>query len=282
MDSEQMIPEIITKSEEYLDFLAREERSEATIRQYAREIQAFCSYVGNEPLNKETVIRYKQKLQDKYKPSSVNTKLAALNGFFSFIGMPDVRVKQIKIQRSSFLKCDRELSKMDYMELVNTARGMGNEKLVLLLKTIGSTGIRVSELSFITVEAVKDREAHINLKGKHRTVLLPQKLCRMLESYIERCGIASGPVFLSCSGMPMSRTAIWRMMKRLSERAGIAKTKVFPHNLRHLFASCFYDSNRDIAHLADILGHSNINTTRIYITSSEFESRKKIERLNLI
>lgn len=270
------------KMDAYMQFLEQEEQSLATRKQYRRDILHFCAFLGEEPPSKERVIQYKQALQQRYQPSSVNAKLAAVNGFLSFLELPQLRVKQLKIQRSPFLPGSKELNRAEYAQLVKTARLTGDERLALLLQTICSTGIRVSELPFITAEAALAGAASIHLKGKHRTILLPEQLCRALQDYLARRGITSGPIFVTRSGRPLDRSYVWKRMKQLCSRAGVAESKVFPHNLRHLFASCFYSADRDIAHLADILGHSNINTTRIYIATSGGEHRRQIEALNLV
>lgn len=268
--------------EAYLHHLAQEERSPATRSQYARDIRQFCAFLGEAPPTKERVIQYKKALETAYRPASVNAKLAALNGFFAFLGLPHLQVRQLKIQQSPFCAAERELSRDEYVRLVETAREMGDERFALLLQTICSTGIRVSELPFITVESVKAGAAPIHLKGKHRMVLLPAMLCVALETYLHAVGVTAGPVFVTRSGRPLDRSNIWKKMKALCVRAGVAEEKVFPHNFRHLFAKCFYDADRDIARLADILGHSNINTTRIYIATSGGEHRRQIEALQLV
>lgn len=267
---------------DYMRYLECEERSLTTRKQYRRDIISFFAYLGNQQITKEMVIQYKKKLQEEYKPVSVNAKLAALNGFFSFIGNPQLRVKQLKIQKKPFCSREKELSKAEYIRLVTVAEKEGDERLALILQTICSTGIRVSELQFITAETVASGEAAICLKGKNRTILIAEKLRKALKCYLRRCGITTGPVFITRSGRPMDRSHIWKMMKALCQRAGVREEKVFPHNLRHLFARCFYSIDKDIAQLADVLGYSSINTTRIYIASSDYEHRKRIDALNLV
>ena len=270
------------KIEEYVQHLAFEEKSLATRKQYQRDILHFFVYLGNRPVTKERVIQYKETLQKAYQPTSVNAKLAAINGFFSFIGEPQLRVRQLKIQRNTFSPKEKELTKAEYARLVEAAKQKGNEKLALLLQTICGTGIRVSELQFITAEAVAAGRAAIYLKGKNRTILLPGKLGRALREYLRQNRITSGPVFTTRTGRPLDRSHIWKMMKALCQSAGVREEKVFPHNLRHLFARCFYSIDKDIARLADILGHSSINTTRIYIASFGYEHRKRIDALGLV
>lgn len=279
-DKEDIIME--KKLNEYLAHLKREERSRSTCRQYERDVQNFLKFIRGEALSKELVIRYKESLQETYRPASVNAKLAAVNGFLSFIGKDSMKVRQLKIQRQAFCPGERELTKAEYLRLIRTARSRRNGKLALLIQTICGTGIRVSELSFITAEAIAVGEVDIRLKGKNRTILIAGKLRQALKSYIKRNGISSGPVFVTRSGKPMDRSNIWRMMKDLCAEAGVEGSKVFPHSLRKLFARCFYHVDKDIAKLADILGHSNINTTRIYIISSGREHRQRMDALGLI
>lgn len=266
----------------YLNYLKEEERSESTRSQYRRDILCFLSSLGMDPLTKEAVINYKQKLELDYKPVSVNAKLSALNSFFAFLGRSDLLIKLLKIQRKIYCSAERELGKTEYQRLVKTAENGKNKKLALLLQTICGTGIRVSELKYITVEAVIQGEAFIRLKGKNRTILIPKKLQKRLKEFLRKERIITGPVFVTRTGRPMDRSNIWKMMKGLCKKAGVDEKKVFPHNLRHLFARCFYSIDRDIAKLADILGHSSINTTRIYIISSGTEHRRQLDALRLI
>lgn len=270
------------KIKDYMRYLAYEEKSPSTIKQYLRDILSFFACLGNEPVTKERVIQYKNKLSEKYRPASVNAKIAALNSFFSYIELPQLRVKQLKIQRNTFSSQKKELRKAEYMRLVETAKHKGDEKLALMLQTICGTGIRVSELQFITAEAVNIGQAAICLKGKNRSVVISGKLRKFLREYMRKNRIAAGPVFVTRNGRPVDRSYIWKMMKALCESAGVQKEKVFPHNLRYLFATCFYSIDKDMARLADILGHSNINTTRIYIASFGYEHRKRIDSLGLV
>lgn len=270
------------KIKDYMRYLAYEEKSPSTIKQYRRDILSFFACLGNEPVTKERVIQYKNKLSEKYRPASVNAKIAALNSFFSYIELPQLRVKQLKIQRNTFSSQKKELRKAEYMRLVETAKHKGDEKLALMLQTICGTGIRVSELQFITAEAVNIGQAAICLKGKNRSVVISGKLRKFLREYMRKNRIAAGPVFVTRNGRPVDRSYVWKMMKSLCESTGVQKEKVFPHNLRHLFATCFYSIDKDMARLADILGHSNINTTRIYIASFGYEHRKRIDSLGLV
>lgn len=274
--------EIQGKIKDYMVYLAKDEKSPATQKQYYREIQRFLEYVNFQSFTKDDVLSYKEKLEKDYQPVSVNAKIAALNSFFSFTGQNECKVKQLKIQRRVFSLKEKELTKTEYFRLVKTARKKKNEKLSLILQTICGTGIRVSELCFITVEAVRRGEAVVKLKGKNRTILIDGKLRKMLLSYSGRKEITSGAIFITKNGKPLDRSNIWKMMKGLCKAAHVDSRKVFPHNLRHLFARCFYGIDKDIAKLADILGHSNINTTRIYIISSGQEHRKQMESMGLV
>lgn len=267
---------------DYLVYLDAEEKSQATRQQYHRDILHFFEYVGERSLEKELVIQYKEELQRSYQPSSVNVKIAAINGFFSFVGRTELRVKRLKVQKKSYCSTKQELTKKEYARLIQTAKKQGNHRLGLLIQTICSTGIRVSELRFLTAEAVRAGEATIQLKGKARTILICSKLRKLLRRYMKVWKIHSGPIFVTKNGNPMDRSNIWKMMKRLCESAQVDPKKVFPHNLRHLFARCFYSIEKDIAKLADILGHSNIDTTRIYILSSGGEHRRQLDRMELV
>ncbi len=263
--------------------LKSEEKSENTLEKYLRDVRAFAAYLGGAAVTKETVIAYKNKLlSENYAVRSVNSMLASLNSLFAFLGWTDCRVKSIKLQRQIYCSEERELTKAEYMRLVNTAKQKGNERLNLILQTICGTGIRVSELQYITVEAVKCGEAIVSLKGKTRTIFIVRELQKKLLRYAAEQGISSGTIFITRTGRPMSRTNIWREMKGLCEQAGVNPQKVFPHNLRHLFARTFYGIEKDIAKLADILGHSSINTTRIYIITTGNEHRQRMENMRLI
>jgi len=267
---------------DYLNYLENEERSTVTIRQYRREIMNFFAALDWDELNKEAVIRYKKELEWRYRPGSVNTKISALNSFFAFIGRNDLRLKFLKIQKKAYCPAERELSKGEYIRLIKAAERGKNKRLAMILQTICGTGIRVSELKYITAEAVKRGEAVVHMKGKTRTILLPKKLQRELAEYMRGERITAGPVFITRTGKPLDRSNIWKMMKGLCREAGVDEKKVFPHNLRHLFARCFYSIDKDIAKLADILGHSSINTTRIYIITSGAEHRRRLDTLGLV
>jgi len=264
-------------------YLKTEEKSKSTIEKYIRDVQAFYFYINGEKITKETVIAYKNKLlSDNYAARSVNSMLASLNSLFSFLEWTDLKVKPIKLQRQIYCSEENELTKAEYMRLVNAAKQKGNERLHLLIQTICGTGIRVSELQYITVEAVKCGEAVVSLKGKTRSVFIIKELQKKLLRYIAERKIKTGAIFITRNGKPMSRTNIWREMKNICVQAGVNPQKVFPHNLRHLFARTFYGIEKDIAKLADILGHSSINTTRIYIITTGNEHRQRMENMRLI
>lgn len=264
-------------------YLRREEKSENTVKKYLRDVRAFAAYLNGAEVTKETVITFKSKLLgESYSVRSINSMLASLNGLFSFLGREDCRVKSVKLQRQIYCPEEKELTKAEYMRLVDTAKQKGNERLNLILQTICGTGIRVSELQYITVETIKNGEATVALKGKTRSVFLVKELRKKLIRYAAKQNIQSGAVFITRTGKPMNRTNIWREMKGLCKQAGVNPKKVFPHNLRHLFARTFYGIEKDIAKLADILGHSSINTTRIYIISTGSEHRKRMEHMRLI
>lgn len=263
--------------------LAMEERELGTIEKYMREVKKFALWQGRRKVTKETVSEWKEQLrQSGYKPETVNGKLSAVNKFLSCMGWGECCVKYLKIQRRLFRSTGRELTKDEYTRLVETAQGLGKTRLALLIETICATGIRVSEVKYITAEALRAGRADISLKGKIRTVLLPGKLCRKLQKYAKKQKITSGEVFLTRSGKGVSRRQIWAEMKALCKQARVAPSKVFPHNLRHLFARTFYRVSRDVAKLADVLGHSSIETTRIYLISTGAEHVRQLERLGLI
>ena len=264
-------------------FLRSEERVSGTIDKYLRDVRGFTAWLGERPLEKETCAVWKEHLQtEKLCPETVNSKLSALNKFLKFIHREDCCVKYLRIQHRLFRRTDRDLTKADYTRLLETANGMGKTRLALLMETICATGIRVSEVKYITAEAVEEGRAEISLKGKIRTILIPGKLCRKLQKYARKQKIVSGEIFLTRNGKGLSRRQIWSEMKSLCEKAGVAATKVFPHNLRHLFAQAFYRVCHDVVKLADVLGHSSIETTRIYLISTGAEHVRQLDRLGLI
>ena len=265
----------------FREHLILEERSVATIQKYIRDIKAFAKYAEG-PVTKETVIAYKKHLQEHYAVRSVNSMLASINRLFVFLGWHDLKVKTLKLQQQVYCPEEKEMTKAEYTRLCKAAQRRHNERLNLILQTICGTGIRVSELQFITVEAAKCGEAVVRCKGKTRAVFIVRELRQKMLRYAAEQNIQSGMIFVTRTGKPISRTNIWREMKALCVEANVNPEKVFPHNLRHLFARVFYGIEKDIAKLADILGHSSINTTRIYIISTGIEHRRRMENMHLI
>ncbi len=261
-------------------WLRREERSPGTIEEYRRDVWSFAVWLDGRPVTKERAAAWKEHLAaEGYAPAMVNSMLAVVNFSLRFAGWEDCRVRLLKVQRRMFRNSSRELDRADYGRLVAAARTLCREPLALLMETICATGIRVSEVRYITVEALRAGRAEIALKSKIRTILLPGKLCRKLLKYARQKKIASGEVFLTKGGKGLSRKQIWAEMKRLCRHAGVDASKVFPHNLRHLFATTFYRVSRDIAKLADVLGHSSMETTRIYLLTSGADHQRQLERL---
>lgn len=266
----------------YKEYLIDEEKSEVTIEKYIRDIQTFYKWHGEAELTKQRVLEYKNMLVKEYTPATVNSVLAALNGFFAYNEWYSLKVKSLKLQRTLFCRSEKELTKREYEMLLKAATDKKNERLNLIMQTICSTGIRVSELSYVTVSAVMQGQAQVKLKGKIRTVLFTKELCKLLKRYIREQGIEDGYVFRTRSGKPIDRFSIWKSMKKLCESAGVSSEKVFPHNLRHLFARAFYGVQKDIVRLADILGHSSVNTTRIYTIENGDIHRKQMNLLGLV
>ena len=264
------------------DYLINEEKAQATINKYLHDVGEFKIWLGERELCKTAVLAYKSHLCECYAPTSVNAALSSLNSFFNFIEWYDLRVKNLKIQKQIFASTEKELTKTEYDRLLQAAKQNKNERLYLLMQTICSTGIRVSEVRHITVEAVGRGVAEINCKGKRRQVFLPKQLCRILKKYIKEKKIKSGVVFVTKNGTPLDRSSIWNDMKKLCKVANVSEKKVFPHNLRHLFARTYYNLQKDIVRLADILGHSSVNTTRIYTMESGEIHRMQIQRLGLL
>lgn len=268
---------------EFSRYLREEERETATIDKYSRDVKDFFIWLKDREISRERMGEWRgYLLKAGRKPVTINGKLSALNKFLSFLGRNDCRIKYLKIQRRLFRSTEKQLSKQEYIRLMETAHSLGRERLALLMETICATGIRVSEVKYITAEAIRAGRTEIALKGKIRTILLPGKLCRKLQKYVRKRKIVSGEVFLTRNGKGMSRRQIWAEMKSLCEKAGVAPSKVFPHNLRHLFAQTFYRVCRDVAKLADVLGHSSIETTRLYLISTEAEHVRQMERMGLI
>ena len=266
---------------QYLVYLEQAEKSRATIEKYADVIARFVHFLGKKELSKEVVIAFKEKLVlDGYRPRTVNAMLCAINGFLGYLGKYDLQVKGLRLQNSTFRSNDRTLSKDEYKRLLKVA--CNNERLYMVLRTICSTGIRVSELQHFTVEAVKTGSVCIRCKGKIRKILVPEELQKELMKYCRRKNIVTGIIFRTRNGNPLDRCYIWSEMKKLAVKAGVAKEKVFPHNLRKLFATTFYQFGNNIANLADVLGHSSIDTTRIYVMTTEKEARHWLDRLDLL
>ena len=263
--------------------LKQEDREQSTIEKYLRDLRLFAIWLTGRTVTAEIAADWKNHLRTEgYKSETINSKLSSLNKFFTFMQWPECRMKYLKIQRKTFRSLRRELTKEEYLRLLETANAQGKARLGLLIETICATGIRVSEVKYITVEAVRAGCTDIALKGKIRTILLPRKLCRKLQKYAKKQKITSGEIFLTRSGKGISRRQIWAEMKALCKKANVAPSKVFPHNLRHLFARTFYRACRDVAKLADVLGHSSIETTRIYLISTGVEHARQLERLGLI
>ena len=262
--------------------LIENEKSQNTVEKYMRDIRFFTSFASGRDLTKNLAVDYKAALAQKYTATSANSMLAALNCFFRFCGWGDLCVKQFRLQRSPYRAEEKELTESEYRALIRAAEQKNNERLSLVIQTICGTGIRVSELSYITVDAVRRGEAVVSCKGKTRTVFIVSALKKKLFKYAKENGISSGCVFVTSKGKPLNRSNIWAEMKKLCASAGVNPKKVFPHNLRHLFARTFYGLEKDIAKLADILGHSNIATTRIYIVTTGTEHKRKMENMRLI
>ena len=268
--------------EKFKKHLMTGERSANTIAKYMHDVRYFQMFLNDEPVSKRRVIEYKKQLEQDYEPTSVNSMLAALNSLFSFLGRHDLRVKQLKIQKRIFQSEDKELTKKDYEKLIRAAKTRKNNRLNLVLQTITSTGIRVSELEFVSVKSVMSGHCEVSCKGKIRTIFLHNTLRKLLLEYIKENGITEGPVFVTKTGKPLNRSNIWREMKELCKYADVCPDKVFPHNLRHLFARSFNNLDDNIVKLANVLGHTNIDTTRIYTLTSGREYAKQISSLGLV
>lgn len=267
----------------FIQYLQDEEKSSATMEKYERDVRYFAAFVQDKPVTKELTVAYKHYLINQgYAVRSINSMIAGINSFFTYLGWHECRVKSLKQQREVYCAEEKELSKAEYEKLLRTARKNGKTQMDLVMQTICATGIRVSELSAFTVEAVRTGRVQVHCKNKLRTIFVPGKLCKVLLQYAKKLQIQTGPIFLSKTGTPLSRSSIWAQMKRLCHAAGVSAGKVFPHNLRKLFARTFYAMEKDIAKLADLLGHSSIDTTRIYIISTGLEHRRQIERLGLL
>lgn len=269
----------------FKEYLIEDEKSENTIEKYMRDTSRFMCFTGGKKMTKELVKEYKQSLIDDvrgYAERSINSMLISVNCLLDFLGRSDCKVKTLKIQQDVFAPEDKELTKAEFDRLVDTAERTGKRKIALIIKTICGTGIRVSELKYITVEAVKSGTATVRCKGKTRKIFIVKELRKQLMKYAKRAGIKGGAIFLDSNGNPIRRTSIWREMKKLCREAGVKESKVFPHNLRHLFARTYYKLHKDVVRLADILGHSSVNTTRIYTASSGAECRRNMEMMQLV
>ena len=279
--------EVLNRYEQYLK---EEERSRATVEKYLRDVKKFREYLcslgehesDKNQFDKKIVLEYKQYLNEHYKTTSANSMLAAVNSFLEYLGCGEYKVKLFKIQHIQFSEPEKELTEKDYGRLVQAAERKGDNRMSMLLQTIGSTGIRISELRFITVESLEHGRAEIYNKGKSRIALLPAELMKLLKKYCRRVGITGGSIFITRNGRPMDRSNINKKMKELGREAGVDEKKVFPHNFRHLFARTFYRMEKDVVRLMDLLGHSNINTTRIYTVDTESQPRRQLSRMHLV
>ena len=266
---------------EYVEHLKNEERAASTIEKYIRDIRAFKRFLNGEGVTKQSALEWRNDLLETHAPATVNGAIAALNSFFEFFEL-GIKVKPLKIQRKTFLSEDKELTEREYRRLLSIAQSKGNERLYHILQAICSTGIRVSELRFITVEAIQIGYAEVRNKGKIRTIFISHDLKILLLRYARKQGIASGSIFVTRNGKQINRSNIWSGMKKLCAEAGVDESKVFPHSLRKLFARMFYAKDRDLSKLADSLGHSDISTTRIYIMDTGSEHRRIINSLGLV
>ena len=270
------------KIREFENFLRCEERSAATVEKYVRDVSFFATFAGERKVEKQLILDYKSELGARFAVSSANSMIAALNSFLRFCGWRELCIKQFKVQRQAYCPEEKELTRAEYVRLLTAATARKNQKLNLIIQTICATGIRVSELQYITVEAVCHGEATVHCKGKVRRIFIVQALKKKLLRYVKEQQIRTGPVFVTKQGRPISRYSVWKEMKALCAQANVLPAKVFPHNLRHLFARTFYGVEKDIAKLADLLGHASINTTRIYIVTTGAEHKKKMEHMRLI
>lgn len=270
--------------EKYKEILVREEKRKQTIEKYMRDIGKLREFLAGKELTKERMIEYKSYLEDcgEYTPVSINSFISVANSFCEHMGWYELRIKTIRIQQQAFESEDKELTTKEYQKLIETAWNKGNERLALIIQTIGSTGIRISELVFVTAESLKKGMANVYNKGKVRRIMFPKELIGVLKAYVKKQGIITGSIFITRTGKQLDRSNIWREMKKLCREANVPENKVFPHNLRHLFARCFYKIKKDIALLSDILGHSNISTTRIYIKSTGKEHQRQLDRMHMV
>lgn len=274
---------------EFKEYLISEEKAHSTVRKYVREAERLMEWLEKkrgkkhkDTVEKKDLMEYKAFILRSHAPTSVNAALASINSFFEFCGRNELKVKNVRIQRQVFAQHEKEITLEEYRRLLITAQSRGNDRLYYLMQTLCSTGMRVSELKYVTVDSIRKGYAEIDCKSKHRIVFIPDNLCEMLRRYVREKGIEQGPVFITAGGVAMDRSNIWAGMKGLCREAGVEKEKVYPHNLRHLFARTFYGKQKDIVRLADILGHSSVNTTRVYTIESGDEHRRQIQDLGLI
>lgn len=267
---------------EFKKYLLNEEKSSVTVEKYIRDVTTFYVWSNNRAIEKSDVIAYKEFLMGTYKISSVNSMLSSINSFFTYLEWFELKVKTLKKQKELFIREEKELTKTEYERLLEAARSKKNKRIYYIMQTICATGIRISELRFITMEAVRIQRAEVRCKGKNRVVFLPVNLCKILKEYAKEENIQSGSIFTTKTGKPINRRNVWADMKKLCETANVARTKVFPHNLRHLFARTFYSQQKDIVRLADLLGHSSVNTTRIYTIESGYKHKRIIQSLGLV
>lgn len=270
------------KLQDFKKHLEEEEKSKNTIDKYIRDVKKYLKFIESEDISKQNLLEFKVYLQENFKPTSLNSIIAGINSFLGFLNQNELKLKPLKIQKRVFINSEKELEAEEYKKLVKVAEMEGDEKLSMMLQTICSTGIRISELQFVTVESLQQGKVFVNCKNKLREIFMPKMLIEKLELYCKKNQIEQGTIFCTRSGKAVDRSNIWRMLKHLSEKANVSQKKVFPHNLRHLFARCFYQISKDINKLADVLGHSDINTTRIYTMESGKEHLKQLERLDLV
>lgn len=267
---------------QFIKYLQEQEKSQSTIVSYKRELFSLQMFFDDSSLNKDSLLGYKTIITKQYKPSTCNVSISAINCFLKYINRQDLFLKPLKIQKTIFEPAEKELTKKDYNKLIKAALINGDERTALAIQTICATGIRVSELKYITTESLKNGQAHVYNKGKNRVIFIPKSLIQMLKKYVINHNIASGPIFVTRSGKCLDRSNLWKSMKQLCVTAGVKSSKVYPHNLRHLFARTYYQHQKDISRLADILGHSNIDTTRIYTRESGAVHAKQIAALGLV
>jgi len=279
MMSVQLCPQLL---EDFRLNLQERERSIATIRKYMHDLRVFAEFAGDAPIDKAILMKYKEYLAESYAVTSANSMIASMNTFLHFVQLDSLCLRPLRMQHMPYTPEEKEITLEEYRRLIATAELWGDLRLMMIIQTIGATGIRISELGYITVEAAKKGEAVVRCKGKTRTIFLVQTLRIRLLCYARDFKITEGPIFLTRTGRPISRTTVWRQMKQICERARVDPQKVFPHNLRHLFARTFYDIEKDLAKLSDILGHSSINTTRIYISTTAAQHREKMEQMHLV